>query len=604
MGKEIVNALTPELLTQQGWYPHYFRLLGQLTVWSFLSEQRELSDDTRFNEKTLEGARGLELADTLSAQLQRLLAFRTDPLWISAWSGYEDAIRSVPVSEIERLMASILTAKRHELLKYQELPEILYQKYSDITAVIPIEIRRLIVRLFERESLNTLYLAGEGSFGLASAFMGKQCEIFSEQNCAETIHSLITLLSYQLTLRVGDPVLSPGFFQQQQLRQFSGGVGILLQDHRYKQNEVRDLFGRFDAHMRLREMLLITHTLHQCRGTVVMLVPGRFLIKNTTEHKRFRQQLIKNGRLSSIARLPAGLFPGRAQPVFLLRFSGEASETIRLINGDHDYFKAVALKKRGEAKFDLAHDDVLFEEITTQGKSQFSYQIPRAELLSTHFADMHLDPAHYLGKNRSVVVRPGIGEVSYLSSTFDVIRGQAVKGADRSHESDTRAYLEVTVQDISEAGIIGQPTREVHVSPERRKRAEGQKLYAGDILLAIKGQAGRLALVPEQCGNNWMAGQSFVILRQKIGNALKSPVVLFRFLKSETGQALIRSICTDGVVPFIHSQDLKQLPIPQWSDLEQEQACKAHEEILKLYARMKFFREKAELVEREILREA
>ncbi|WP_067585687.1 N-6 DNA methylase [Endozoicomonas ascidiicola] len=604
MGKEIVNALTPDPLLQQNWYPDYLHLLSQLLTWCFLSERRELSEAIRFNDHVMDELNGQPVTDVLSSQLKRVLEFRTDSVWLSAWSDHDVYLRSIPPAEVERLLTSVITAKRHNLIKFDELPYILYEKYSETSPVIPIELRELIAQIIAHVPQDTLYLTGDEGFGLAPLFLGKQFQIFSEQHCAESMHSLITLLSYQITLRVGDPVLSPGFFEQNRLRTFACGVGVLLQDHRYKQHEVRDLFGRFEPNTRLREMLFITHLLKQCAGESVVLVPGRFLIKNTTEHKRFRQYLVSNGRIDTIVRLPAGLLPGRAQPLFLLRFSEQATDNIRLINCDHDYFKAVAIKKRGEAKFQLIHSDVLMEELSSTESSQFCTQVSLSELRAEYFADMPLDPAYYLGKNRTVVIRPGSSAVRGLSSTFDVIRAQAVKGADRSHETDTRVYLEVTVQDINDAGIIDQPAREVHVIPDRLKRAEGQTLRAGDILLAIKGQAGRLAMVPDVCGNNWMAGQSFVILRQKSGNVLKSPVVLFRFLKSETGQKLIRSICTDDVVPFIHSQDLKQLPIPQWSELEQEQACMAHEEILKLYARMKFFREKAEFVEREILREA
>ncbi|MGB0360143.1 MAG: N-6 DNA methylase [Endozoicomonas sp.] len=604
MGKEIINALTSDQLTRQTWYPDYLHLLGQMLVWSFLSERQELNEATCLNEQVISSLQGEALVEVLAVQLKKVFSFRTDSLWSSAWGGHDVYLRSVPTMEIERLINSLMTAKRHNLIKYAEVSDALYQKYMDIKPGIPIELRVLMAQLMANSQQGALYITGDESFGLAPLLTSGPFQIFSEQAVTDVIHSLIALLNTQITLQIGDPILSPVFFQKSQLRSFTGSIGVLIKDHRYKQNEIHDLFGRFDASVRLREMLFITHLLKQSQGISMILVPGRFLIKNTAEHKRFRQYLVKNGRISAIVRLPSGLLPGRAQPMFLLFFSSQPSESIRVINCEHDYFKAMAIKKRGEAKYRFIHSEVLIEELASTEASQFSTEVLHSELMSTYFDDMPLDPAYYLGQDRTIVIRPSSGAVKGLSSMFDIVRAQAVKGADKCHENDSRVYLEATVQDINDAGIIEQPTREIHVNSDSLKRAEGQRLYAGDILLAIKGQAGRLALIPEVCGSNWMAGQSFVILRKKPGTELKSPIVLFRFLKSETGQKLIRSICTDGVVPFIHSQDLKELSIPQWSDLEQEQACHAHEEILKIYARINFFREKAELFEREILREA
>ncbi|MGB1270481.1 MAG: hypothetical protein ACPG5T_00265, partial [Endozoicomonas sp.] len=268
---------------------------------------------------------------------------------------------------------------------------------------------------------------------------------------------------------------------------------------------------------------------------------------------------------------------------------------------------AIPLKKRGGAKTRLNHPEVILEQYQELSNTRVSYRIKKETFLSPDQADENnilMDPGVYLGVNRSLIVGLSSHSCQPLSSGFDIIRAQAIKGVASDSPDQGRTFMEVTVSDINEAGQVDNPCRSVHIAGAGLKRAEAQRLQAGDILLVIKGQAGKLAVVPEICGSNWVAGQAFVILRQKPGNSLKSSVVLFRFLKSETGKKLIASVCTDGSVPFIHSRDLKNLPVPQWSDLEQEQACRSHDEILKLYARMRFFREKAEMIEREILKEA
>ncbi|MGI2028072.1 N-6 DNA methylase [Endozoicomonas acroporae] len=601
MGREIVNALVPDQLRKNSWYPDYLHLMGQLLTWCYLSEHNLLNEEIRFNGDIYHTADHSLIAEILSAGLSGVSAFRSDPVWNLAWSNYQHYLQAIPAPELERLTTSLATARRHGLIRYHELPDMLYGKYLQVRPALPSEVRDLVVNLLPKDPQHPVYLSGDGAFGFMPLLTGKNIQLFSEHPQPETMHSLIALLSSQVVLREGDPVLNPSFFQHGRLSQFAYGVGVLLRDHSYKVNEVRDLFGRFSSGIRHKEILFVTHMLHQCSGSMVLVIPGRFLLKNTAESRHFRKKLIQDGRLSGVIRLPAGLLPGRAQPLFVLIFAGDTSNTIRFVNSDNDYFKSVAVKKRGEAKYRLNNPDVIVEEIRDPRNTRASYQVNCTDLLSAGDTHFPLDPGHYLGANRSVVFR-STGAVSVLDDGFEIIRAQALRGAE--YEQDIRVFMEVTVNDINDAGLVEAPKRIVQIGPDRLKRAKGQTLQAGDILLAIKGQAGKLALVPELCGNNWVAGQSFVILRQKPGNGLHSPVVLFRFLKSETGRKLIDSIRTDNNVPFIHSQDLKQLPVPCWSDLEQEQACQAHEEVLKLYARMKFFREKAELIERAILKEA
>lgn len=601
MGREIINALTPDQLRKQDWYPDYINLMGQLLAWCYLSDHGYLTVDIRFNGDTGHFADQSSVASSLSDGLSRVSRFRKDPSWRSAWSDYQTYIQAIPPSELVRLALSLTTARRHGLLNYDELPLTLSRKYSQIRPGLPSEVSELIVNLLPLEHQETLYLCGDAAFGLVPFLSDQKIPIFSEYPTPNALHSLIALMGAEITLKSGDAILNPAFFQNGRLRAFSCGAGVLLQDHRYKVHEVRDLLGRFNPEVRQKEILFISHMLLQCRGAMVLAIPGRFLLKNTAESQKFRKKLIKEGRLSSVIRLPAGLLPGRGRPMFLLVFSDQASDTIRFINSGSDYFKSVAVQKRGEAKYRLTNQEIIIEEWQAPRNTRVSYEINRSGILdSGHIYP--LDPAYYVGTNHSVIFGSNSTATTLLGDAFEIIRAQAVRGAEL--EQDCQTFMEVTIQDINDAGLVESPKRVVHVGADKLRRARGQQLQPGDILLVIKGQTGRLALVPEFCGNNWIAGQSFVILRQKTGNLLQSPVVLFRFLRSETGQQLLDAIRTDNSVPFIHSRDLKQLPLPCWSELEQKQACLAHEEVLKLYARVKFFREKAEMIEKEILKEA
>ena len=316
MGREIVNALAPDQLRKNSWYPDYINLMGQLLTWCYLSENGLLNEEIRFKGDLYNISEHSLIAEILSAGLSGVSLFRSDPVWKSAWSNYQNYLQSIPSSELERLAISLATAKRHLLIRYDELPDILYRKYLQVRPALPMEVRDLMVNLLPKDLQHNVYLSGDGAFGLMPLLAGQNIQLFSEHSQPETMHSLISLLNSQVTLREGDPVLNPAFFQNGRLKKFSYGVGALMHDYRYKVNEVRDLFGRFSSSIRQKEILFVTHMLHQCSGPMVLVIPGRFLLKNTSESRNFRKKLIQDRRLSGVIRLPSGLLPGRAQPMF------------------------------------------------------------------------------------------------------------------------------------------------------------------------------------------------------------------------------------------------------------------------------------------------
>ena len=136
-------------------------------------------------------------------------------------------------------------------------------------------------------------------------------------------------------------------------------------------------------------------------------------------------------------------------------------------------------------------------------------------------------------------------------------------------------FNEMSASDIDELGLVIQPAKQVSVSQSAARRARLTPLRPFDVVLAIKGSAGKVGLVFDMPADaKWIANQSFVILRVndmkgRSGAPQLSPLVLFRYLSSELGQAMLKRFIGGAVIPSIAINDLRQLAIPV-PDLEEQ----------------------------------
>jgi hypothetical protein len=145
-----------------------------------------------------------------------------------------------------------------------------------------------------------------------------------------------------------------------------------------------------------------------------------------------------------------------------------------------------------------------------------------------------------------------------LDGVAEIVRAQNLKATDESEL--TTVFLEASVRDITESGRMGTPLKLTHVDKKQLRRAQNQRIYPGDILLAIKGSVGRLAFVDGSCGENWIAGQAFMIIRPK-GTAVSTPY-LYRYLASELIQEYIEETATGTVMALLKAADVSNILVP------------------------------------------
>jgi type I restriction enzyme M protein len=157
-----------------------------------------------------------------------------------------------------------------------------------------------------------------------------------------------------------------------------------------------------------------------------------------------------------------------------------------------------------------------------------------------------------------------------LEELADIYRPQATTSDSAAGPIvDEPVPLELSVSDLDEVGLARTPNKRLSVSRVDYYKLRRAELRPGDVLLVTKGSVGRVGYVGDISPDEyWVANQSFAILRLRRNGPLKDSRVLFRFLSSPTGYALLQRLRVGTTIPGLQMGDIKRLPIlvPSLSD--------------------------------------
>jgi restriction endonuclease S subunit len=167
-----------------------------------------------------------------------------------------------------------------------------------------------------------------------------------------------------------------------------------------------------------------------------------------------------------------------------------------------------------------------------------------------------------------------------LSAIAELIRGQLLKEED---PLSGEYYLEVGVKDIGDDGMVRIPAKKLRLSGRMKDRAELQRLQPGDILLVTKGSVGKVGLVGGDCGDNWVASQSFQVVRLTSSNYIAKQEILYRYLSSPLIYNYLLEQLTGTTIPVVKTSDIKNLPVPNMPLDEQHKIVKTHKKIIEAY---------------------
>jgi len=522
-------------------------------------------------------------------KLPSLLDFATRGITLAdAYSELNNKLDDKSEGFAKSVLPSILAPAEEDALIYsfQKMPlfsanELIRQLYdlvsknsrATLNSSIPQELIELMIRV---SNLNgeDVYAPWPASLQLAVEAKNHNSQVIFESEQHSSLSDFATLIADIEYIR-SDPLMVPIFFKDGEIRKFENVVMIPPFGRKIKHK----LHDRFSESSTNGDVLALEHGLSQCSGRLVALVPQGFLFRSGGADYDLRAKLVKKGIVECVIQLPASLLfnTALATTVLILDINRDPNAPVTIYDADQESLT----KSGGRGRpISLTGWKQIAEDILNKNKSPYCKFVSKDEIIENKY---DLSARRYVLGAASADIRK-LENTKSLEQVSDIIRAQLLK---EEKERQGEMYYEVGVRDISDDGIISEPEKNLLLSGRMATRAELQKLKPGDILLVSKGSVGKIGIVGDNCGNNWVASQSFQVVRLKHTKDITSPVYLFRYLTSPLVQAYLLEQLTGTTIPVLKTADIKELPVPIIPIEDQEAVLDTHRKILDSYNKIR-----------------
>lgn len=437
-------------------------------------------------------------------------------------------------------------------------------------AGLPSEVADFMVALANLSSHDSVYAPWDICGQLASRLTEEARSVYVEIPNPSPIPALISLItSKPFHVVQADPIREPSAISHGFLEQFDVAVTFpplgVRSRHNYKNISYKDVkydvFERFPESTFSPGVIVLRHLLAQAQRRIVVAVPNNILFGVRAE-QLMRKDLLERGNLESVIAMPGGLFETTQNAFAVLIIDPKGGcEKVRFINADSPRFRTFVSK----ARVRLINIDELLSEAMESDSSDESATVPTHEILKNH-AQLQVD--------RYILPKAKKRLLSFLSDAEKVPLGTLVKtfrpmktvsekeNVDHSHTIEAR---EVAVVDMPHYGYIKTASRPVRVVKELSRKAQQQFLAPHDIVLVVKGSAGKVGIVspdvPPSGEGGWVAPGSAIVLQVNQPEKI-DPHVLYMLLRSQVGQALLNGVVSGATIPLIQIKELKQLELP------------------------------------------
>ena len=481
----------------------------------------------------------------------------------------------------------------------------------------PPELTLLLAELLQAQGRGPVYCPFDGSSSVAVQLAARRREVFAEVRYEELALLLVLIARlghWPLEVRVTDPIRQPAWVDGQHLRRFAAAAAIAPMSRKYDDAILNDPYQRFPERSFYGEVVHIAHLLARSQEYALAVVPEGFLFRTAGGERDFKEGLLRRGQLRAVVRLPRGFFAAApALLTSLLVFDppgtsswmswSESDVDVLFVDASADTFD-LGSKPGRQPLTDARRRAVraLVECIRERQTGPHAVLVPRAAIAAN---DYNLSVDRYVLSEQERATRRLLeqAEAVELEAVAELYRPQVLPQGD---EDTARSFYEVALSDLQPSGLVQAPTKAVAVGEKGSARAAKQTLLPGDILVCIKGRVGAVGLVPaadpdlgETGPQDWLAGQTFLIVRLRKGARITSPVVLFRYLSSPVGQGLLQSMATAGAVPTIQMADMRRLPVLVPPPEEQARVLAEHETALGLHQEIQKLQERIARLNRE-----
>jgi type I restriction enzyme M protein len=438
--------------------------------------------------------------------------------------------------------------------------------------VVPRELADLMVALALPEENLSIYIPFETLFQLTFRAQQYSRNTFSETKYVNPLPWLLCILSdVPADIRLGDELLKPSYLLDGRLVRFDTCLafppfGVKVGEELAE----RDPYGRFPEKTTSLTVLAIRHVIATTKGRAIIAVPNSLLFGRGAEHS-LRESLIHSGFVEGVIALPPALLPstGISMSLLVLNMDGNQQNTLFLDGANQEFFS-----KNGKGRSLLHGWNTLRDIFLSREEGLFSRLVSNDEVFAndTNFQVSRYCLSPELNAFEKLLAKY---ETKSLDKLVKFIRPFSLADKDGEVLVD-----EVGPSDFPEYGYVKGPGRAIKTSLENIQKGSKHYLQGGDIIIALKGSVGKVAIVHKySISSPWVAGQSCMILRVT-NPSIIDPRALFMFLKSDAGQLLLKQIVSAGsTVPLIQLKALEKVNIPIPPKDEQESVIAAFEEI-------------------------
>lgn len=456
-----------------------------------------------------------------------------------------------------------------------------------VTSVTPEGLNKLMIEILN-PSKGSVYdgAAGIGGSLIEAYRFNNDISMFGQE-----INESIVALAYmnaiingidlsRFQIAKGDTLFSPAFLENDSnLMQFD--YIAMNQPFGLKLNNIQmmdyDPYGRFSGRMgkisRMHgDLAFLQHTVASLNetGKAAVIVPVGVLSRSSHAERAFREYIVNNDMIEAIVLLPNKLLSyTMIQTVLLVLNKNKQSsrnEQVLFINAEEQS------TSKGRSQHYLTQDNIETIVAMYKQSSTDTEDVKIANLSEIIENEFNLNPNHYF---TSQTVETQFGDVIINKAVYDekvknkrtlkeiaqLSRGVNLPAKNTIKEGQ-KGYKVIQLKDVEDGKI---DLEGIEVIPV--KNAERYLVESGDIIIASRGTAYKVAIVPD---HNEPLVLSNMFIRIRIKDKTYKPEYIKVFLESPVGVALIEGMKKGGTVRALTTRDIEDIEFPAIELNEQE----------------------------------
>ena len=449
--------------------------------------------------------------------------------------------------------------------------------------VIPPELTALMAGLAVTPEQNSIYCPWDNTGQLVGELAEHEANVLVETPWQSSLPALMALMRSPTTFVTStDPLRNPTAVKEGRLEKFDASLAFPPMGMSVNDDVVaQDLLGRFPVKKATAAGLMIQHIVAQTRGRAAVVVPNSFLF-GPGKDRDVREYLVDKGMVEAVIALPVGIHQSINVPTALLLLNTvKPCWDVRFVDASKSYFQDQSLRGRTALanideilQFCSRVDGIHSVETSLDLDEGLAAIVGAGEVLAN---DASLQVDRYVMPAEQRELHAQLSALPTASLDEIAVFVQPVPHKDRGADGPTAINVfEVGAADIPSKGYIPRPERPISIQLSPRRSGDPMDVFLRpyDVVLIVKGSAGKVGVVPRNVpppGNGgWIAGQSAIVLRSKsVKHDLRG---LALWLRSPMGQTILDSIGSGAGVQMLSIKELRRLGVITGLDVWTETA--------------------------------